>query len=152
MSTNYQDVGLFQQKFNLYHFDFQRPQPIRMLSHEEFEFRLKFLHEELKEFEVGFIQKDIVQIADALIDLVYVAMGTAHLSRLPWEGLWREVQRANMMKERAKYASDSKRNSTLDVVKPKGWTPPDIHHVLSTHQRWVIGNEDILKTAEGQKL
>jgi hypothetical protein len=43
---------------------------------------------------------DLPKIADALVDLVYVALGTAHLHRLPWEALFTEVQRANVTKER----------------------------------------------------
>ena len=37
------------------------------------------------------------------------------------------VHRANMLKERAKSAADSKRGSSLDIVKPPGWQPPAIH-------------------------
>ena len=41
---------------------------------------------------------------DALIDLTYVAMGTAYMMGLPWQDLWDEVQRANMSKVRAKFS------------------------------------------------
>lgn len=70
---------------------------------------------------------DLEKAADALADLVYVALGTAHMMGLPFDAIWAEVQRANMTKERAESARDerSKRQHVFDVVKPAGWTPPD---------------------------
>jgi len=44
--------------------------------------------------------------------------------------LWNEVQRANMSKVRASSESQSKRGSSLDVIKPEGWRGPDIQGVL----------------------
>lgn len=61
---------------------------------------------------------------DALVDLVYVALGTAYLSGFNFAEAWRRVHRANMSKVRVERAGDSKRGSTFDVVKPPGWTPP----------------------------
>jgi len=50
---------------------------------------------------------------------------------LPWQVLWNEVQRANMTKQRASSdGSDSKRRTSLDVVKPPGWQPPDVAGIL----------------------
>lgn len=48
-----------------------------------------------------------------------------------WLLLWNEVQRANMTKERTRRAEDSKRGSKWDVIKPAGWTPPDIEGKLA---------------------
>lgn len=47
-----------------------------------------------------------------------------------WDILWADVQRANMSKERALNASDSKRGSTYDVIKPAGWVPPNTEEIL----------------------
>lgn len=93
------------------------------------EFRLKFMHEELSEFERDHRQADMPGAADALVDLAYVVHGTAIMMGLPWYVLWDEVQRANLSKERAKNASESKRGSALDVIKPPGWRAPD--HTLA---------------------
>lgn len=49
-----------------------------------------------------------------------------------WNKLWDDVQRANMSKERALKASDSKRGSTWDVVKPKGWIPPRTEEIVNS--------------------
>jgi predicted HAD superfamily Cof-like phosphohydrolase len=88
------------------------------------------MQEELDEFIDAINRMDHADAFDALIDLVYVAMGTAHLFGYPWQDGWDEVQRANMTKQRAATADQSKRASTWDVVKPPDWTPPDIAGVL----------------------
>lgn len=50
-----------------------------------------------------------------------------------WLELWADVQRANMSKERAQKASDSKRGSTWDVVKPQGWVGPQTEAIIAKH-------------------
>jgi len=129
--TNFEDVGDFHRKFDLETSD-DDPGPI-VISQELIDFRTKFMQEELDEFIAAISQPSGVDHAgtfDALIDLVYVAMGTAHLFGYPWQEGWDEVQRANMAKLRAATADQSKRASAWDVVKPLGWTPPDIAGVL----------------------
>jgi len=96
------------------------------LDPESLEFRIKFLREEVEEFAVACAEGDLRNAADALVDLVYVALGTALMMGLPWRRLWDRVQIKNMAKRRAKDdGSDSKRGSPLDVIKPPHWTPPD---------------------------
>lgn len=131
--TNFEDVGAFHSKFGLHNVNDAGSGPtFAMNSYELMEFRRKFLHEELEEFETGLEEGDIAQVADALVDLVYVALGTAHLLGLPWEELWADVQRANMSKERAAGdGSNSKRGSSFDVIKPEGWVPPKTVEILA---------------------
>jgi predicted HAD superfamily Cof-like phosphohydrolase len=59
--------------------------------------------------------------ADALVDLVYVALGTASLMGLPWDELWDDVHQANMRKLLG---------SQGDVVKPPGWRGPQTEAIL----------------------
>ena len=66
---------------------------------------------------------------DALVDIVYIALGTAWLFNLPFEKAWNEVQKANMSKIRTKSKS-KKRGTSFDVVKPKGWIAPDIEQII----------------------
>lgn len=124
----YEDVRKFHLKFGLPTVDDgNRPGfPDRATA----VFRLAFLAEELTEMREAIEEKDLAGVADAIVDLVYVALGTAHFFHLPFDELWREVHRANMQKERAESASDSKRGTTLDVVKPEGWVGPQIQDVL----------------------
>lgn len=114
------DVLVFHQKFCI-----PMASAPSFLDEEAFKFRLKFMREELNEFEEGHQTCDMHEAADALVDLAYVLHGTALIMGLPWPTLWDEVQRANMAKIRAAHAGESKRGSALDVIKPAGWTPPD---------------------------
>lgn len=123
--SEYEDLLDFHDKFGMP----ESPHP-RILEPELMNFRIDFLEEELAEIEDAYAHEDLAGIADGLVDLVYVAVGTAELMGLPWRELWDEVQRANMSKERALRVEDSKRGSTFDVIKPAGWTPPDIQGIL----------------------
>lgn len=128
--SNYEDVCAFHEKFGL-----NSPIKPTLLDQDTLAYRLKFLEEELFEFRVSSIGDDLPGMADALIDLVYVAMGTAYMMGLPWQSLWNEVQRANMSKVRASSAEQSKRGSSLDVVKPAGWVGPDIEGVIANARK-----------------
>lgn len=114
------DVLTFQQKFHV-----PMAKAPTFLDAKAFQFRLKFLQEELDEFARDHAAGDMHGAADALVDLAYVLHGTALMMGLPWAPLWNEVQRANMAKVRATHAGESKRGSALDVVKPEGWKAPD---------------------------
>jgi predicted HAD superfamily Cof-like phosphohydrolase len=125
--TEYDDVGEFHKKFGLPAFD-KGP---KEWDEDLLEFRFLFMQEELAEFRMAMMNRDHAGMFDALLDLVYVACGTAHLQGYPWHEGWERVQRANMAKVRAaKDGSDSKRGSAWDVVKPEGWTAPDIEGLL----------------------
>jgi len=89
-------------------------------------FRVKFLYEELEEYVEALAMANKAQALDALIDLIYVALGNAYLHGFKFdEGFWR-VHEANMAKVRAERKGDSKRGTTYDIVKPAGWTAPDL--------------------------
>lgn len=127
--SNFEDVGEFHEKFGL--MTTPPEGPPRELNEDLLKFRARFLQEELDEFQGGMLIADHAQMFDALLDLVYVAMGTAHLLGYPWQDGWTLVQQANMSKVRARAdGSDSKRGSSWDVVKPEGWRPPDIDRLL----------------------
>lgn len=122
-----EDVRLFQIKFGT-----PMASTPSLLDQKAFDFRKKFLEEELKEFVDTHTEGDLIGAADALVDLAYVLHGTALMMGLPWEDLWKEVQRANMTKERATHAGQSKRGSAIDVIKPPGWKGPDHAQFLGT--------------------
>lgn len=128
--SNFDDVGDFHEKFDLDNVTHRGVGP-RDVPRELIDFRVRFLEEELQEFKDAVAANDVPKMFDALLDLTYVAMGTAHLCGFPWDEGWAEVQRANMAKVRARSdGSDSTRNSAWDVVKPEGWEPPDLEQVL----------------------
>jgi len=83
--------------------------------------RARFLTEELDEFVVGANEGSIVKVADALADIIYVALGTAYKMGLPFDEIWRAVQSANMQKKRG----ITKRGNKVDAIKPEGWVGPE---------------------------
>lgn len=90
--------------------------------------RVDLLVEEVGEFADATGARDIVGIADALADIVYVAYGAAVTYGIDLDAALREVHRSNMSKldERGKpvYREDGK------VLKSARYTPPDISRVL----------------------
>jgi predicted HAD superfamily Cof-like phosphohydrolase len=124
------DIAAFHQKFGL-----EYNGPPRLLPSDLAMFRIKFLQEELNELCEGYAEGNLEKAFDALIDLVYVALGTSYMMGLPFYSGWNEVQEANMQKVRAKEdGSDSKRGHGADVVKPEGWTPPSLTRLLELYQ------------------
>lgn len=62
--------------------------------------RHRLLKEELEEFQKAYLDRDIVEVADALADLQYVLLGTVleFGLRLRFSDIFREVHRSNMSK------------------------------------------------------
>lgn len=116
----YQDILDFHRRFEV---------PIRdkpgFLSEADMLFRVRCLNEELDELCEAIRNKDLIETGDALVDLVYFALGTAAMMGLPFQKMWNEVHECNMKKVRATSADQSKRGSALDVVKPTGWEGPN---------------------------
>lgn len=83
--------------------------------------RINFLEEELKEFRDAIRCSNLIKTADALADLVYVALGTADMMGLPFNEIWAAVQKANMSKVRG----ITKRGNEIDACKPEGWVGPE---------------------------
>ena len=122
--TNFSDVYAFHEKFGISGY---RCGDLTKLDGETFIYRVGFLQEELTEMVNGWSNDDLEKVIDSLIDLVYVAMGTAVLmgvSPKRWEACWDEVQRANMAKVRKEPDEASIRGHAFDVVKPEGWVGP----------------------------
>lgn len=99
-------------------------------------FRVKFLQEELNELVEALADEDRTKAFDALLDLAYVAYGTAlfmGIDSAQWAAGMRAVHNCNMAKVRVAKAEDSKRGSAFDVRKPEGWTGPEsrLEEILS---------------------
>lgn len=90
-------------------------------------FRTGFMKEELREYEEeGVIPGNREKQLDAMVDLVYVILGTCELNGFDFREAWRRVHRANMGKVIANPEGDerSHRDAKFDIVKPEGWLPP----------------------------
>lgn len=109
---------------------------------ETFMFRLQFLLEELGETLAAYRKGDLSKVADGLVDLIYVALGTAHMCGIPFDEIFDAVHEANMKKVRARTDAESGRGSSLDVVKPPGWTPPDVEGILQKYAEKQRGGSD----------
>lgn len=93
--------------------------------------RRELLAEEFHEYLTAEMDDDLVEISDALADIIYIACGTAVSYGIPLDELFAEVHRSNMAK-----LVDGKviRREDGKVQKPAGWTPPDIDGVLKKSQ------------------
>lgn len=131
LTRMWNDIEEFHHKFRLDYGGAPRPLPWDLAQ-----FRIKFMQEELDEYAAAYEADDSLwareQMLDALVDLVYVALGTAYLHGFNFAEAWRRVQVANMSKVRVENAADSKRGSSFDVIKPAGWTPPSHIDLVGT--------------------
>jgi predicted HAD superfamily Cof-like phosphohydrolase len=93
--------------------------------------RMKLLSEEMYEYTIAENENDLIEIADALADIIYIACGTAVSYGIPLDKVFEEVHRSNMAK-----LVDGKvlRREDGKIQKPASWTPPDIEGVLKKSQ------------------
>lgn len=136
------DVAAFHAKFGQEYLG--KP---RMLPDDLHDFRVRFHEEETTEYKDEYPKlvdaverrdrRDIINALelqlDALVDAVWVELGTADLQfgRKAFLEAWRRVTKANMAKVKKEVdnpdqkAEDSGRAPKYDIVKPAGWTAPD---------------------------
>jgi predicted HAD superfamily Cof-like phosphohydrolase len=97
--------------------------------------RRKLITEEFNELTDAEYANDLVEVADALADIIYIACGTAVSYGIPLDDVFAEVHRSNMAK-----LVDGKviRREDGKVQKPEGWTAPDIRSVLDkAHTKYI---------------
>jgi predicted HAD superfamily Cof-like phosphohydrolase len=125
--TNFvEDIKDFHKKFGL-----EYKGPPRELPRDLYLFRVQFLSEELNEYCIALAEHNKANQLDALVDLLYVAFGTAHLHGFNIQEAWNRVHAVNMQKVKALKDEDSKRGSgAYDVVKPKGWKAPKLDDLV----------------------
>jgi predicted HAD superfamily Cof-like phosphohydrolase len=95
--------------------------------------RVGMLVEELSEFHKAVAAGNLPDQADALVDLVYFALGTALALGLPWQQLFDAVHDANMRKEPLIEVETDKRGVRRSVKKPDGWEPPNLEAIIREH-------------------
>ena len=90
--------------------------------------RLELIREEVEELNVGIEGMDIVEIADALTDILYVVYGAGHAFGIDLDECYHEVHRSNMSKLGADgkpiYREDGK------VMKGPNYFHPNLKDVL----------------------
>lgn len=93
------------------------------------EMHARLLREETEETCAALAAGDLVEVADGLADVIYIALGCAIECGINLSSVFAEVHRSNLAKEGGPIREDGKR------LKPPGWQPPDVAGVL-TRQGW----------------
>jgi NTP pyrophosphatase (non-canonical NTP hydrolase) len=86
--------------------------------------RLRLIEEELDELYGALNCHDVIGVADALADLLYVVIGSAHQWGIPIERVFAEVHRSNMTKGDGPKREDGK------IGKGPSYSPPDLSFVI----------------------
>lgn len=71
----------------------------------------------------------MVEIADGIVDAIYVLAGCGMTMGIPLGKVWHEVQRSNMAKVDPETGKVRRRDDGK-ILKPEGWTPPDVAKAL----------------------
>ena len=91
--TNFQKVKTFMQTFG------QEVKLKPSFSTEKInELRYNLIKEELDEFKQALENKDLLEVADALTDILYVTYGAGHAFGIDLDSCFEEVQNSNMSK------------------------------------------------------
>jgi len=129
----FRSVGAFHAAFGLP----VRRRPTADIPAEEAVLRQALLDEEVDELRDAVRAGDVVGIADALADIVYIACGTAHAYGIDLDAVVAEVHRSNMTKlgadGRPLYRADGK------VLKGPTYEPPQLAAVLGLGEEEVSG-------------
>lgn len=108
--------------------------PIREMPASVASLRKKLHLEEATEMVLAIDRGELDEILDAAIDELYVIFGTLLQMGIPPAKVavaFARVHNANIKKVLAPSRHDSKRDSALDIVKPPGWTKPDLKDLVS---------------------
>jgi predicted HAD superfamily Cof-like phosphohydrolase len=103
------------------------------------ELRVNLLEEEVGEFREASESRNLVKIADAIADILYVAYGAAVTYGIDANAILLEVHRSNM----SKLGEDGRPILRADgkVIKSDRYTPPDIDMVLFGYNRKADGKK-----------
>lgn len=99
--------------------------------HDELQFAMyiKLINEEHQELLEATLTEDRVEQLDALIDILVVTIGAIHSAGFDGEGAWKEVMSTNFAKIDRETGKVRKREDGK-VLKPVGWTAPDLKPYL----------------------
>jgi len=111
-------------------------------SEDRCKLRVALLAEELKELEVAILEKDIVEVADALCDIQYVLAGAILEFGLgeKFSALFEEVQRSNMSKA---CNSEDEARETVEFYRKKDGTEC---YYLQEGDKWLVYRKSDNKT------
>ena len=122
--TNFEKVKQFMQTFG------QEVKTKASFSDEKTnQLRLDLISEEFEELKNAMASKDLLEVADALTDILYVTYGAGHAFGINLDKCFNEVQNSNM----SKLGSDGKPiyNESGKVMKGPDYFKPDLSKYLS---------------------
>ena len=91
--TNFEKVGKFMKTFG------QEVKSNSGLSTDKINLlRIKLIEEELQEFKKAIQENNLIEVADALTDILYVTYGAGHAFGIDLDKCFDEVQKSNMSK------------------------------------------------------
>ena len=117
--SNFSKVGIFMKTFG------QEVKTKPSLSTEKInKLRIDLIKEELEELTEAMNNKDLLEVADALTDILYVTYGAGHAFGVDLDKCFEEVQNSNM----SKLGSDGKPiyNDSGKVMKGPNYFKPDL--------------------------
>ena len=117
--TNFEKVRLFMKTFG------QEVKIKPSLSTDKINnLRISLINEELEELKKAIEDKNIIEVADALTDILYVAYGAGHAFGINLDKCFDEVQKSNM----SKLGDDGKPiyNENGKVMKGPKYFKPDL--------------------------
>ena len=123
--TNFEKVKIFMETFG------QEVKTKSSLSSEKINsLRLSLIQEELDELNKAIQDKDIVEVADALTDILYVTYGAGHAFGIDLDQCFNEVQNSNM----SKLGDDGKPiyNENGKVMKGPNYFQPDLSKYIKS--------------------
>ena len=117
--TNFDKVGVFMKTFG------QEVKEKPSFSSDKInQLRISLIKEELDELKEAMDSKDLLEVADALTDLLYVTYGAGHAFGIDLDKCFEEVQNSNM----SKLGEDGKPiyNENGKVMKGPKYFKPDL--------------------------
>ena len=121
--TNFEKVGVFMKTFG------QDVKQSSSFSSEKINaLRVSLIKEELDELIEAMNKKDLVEVADALTDILYVTYGAGHAFGINLDDCFEEVQNSNM----SKLDRDGKPiyNDKGKVMKGPNYFKPDLRKFI----------------------
>ena len=122
--SNFSKVGTFMKTFG------QEVKTKPSLSSEKInKLRIDLIKEELEELTEAMNNKDLLEVADALTDILYVTYGAGHAFGVDLDKCFKEVQNSNM----SKLDEDGKPiyNDAGKVIKGPNYFKPDLSKFVS---------------------
>jgi predicted HAD superfamily Cof-like phosphohydrolase len=104
-------------------------QSVEGFNQDQFKLYVNLIKEEYTELNEAINNSDQVETLDALIDILVVTIGAIHSMGSDAEGAWKEVMSTNFAKIDKDTGKVRKREDGK-VLKPLGWTPPELEPFL----------------------